>query len=252
MRKKYRVRRPRMRFGPILFPLVSMLLLVGTVYGWMSFIRSSSRGFEDPQNFREVIVTDSGDDSTGAFLEEESSQNSAVPDSAVPLVAVPGGDGEVLSNTQARPDGRITALPEGFGTIPEGKWVLVDKSDMQLMLCEGSRIVATYPVGIGANTGNKEQPGDKRTPEGRFSIENIHDSSAWTHDYKDGRGPVSGVYGPWFLRLRMSWSGLGIMGTPDPKLVGKRSTRGSIRMLNDDIRALKNQVKTGTVVVIIP
>jgi lipoprotein-anchoring transpeptidase ErfK/SrfK len=252
MRKKYRVRRPRMRFGPILFPLVSILLLVGTVYGWMSFIRSSSQGFEDPENFREVILTDSGDDPTGAFLEEESSRDPAAPDSAVPLVAVPGGDGAVLSNSSARPDGRVAALPEGFGTIPEGKWILVDKSAMQLMLCEGSRIVATYPVGIGANTGNKEQSGDKRTPEGRFSIENIHDSSAWTHDYKDGRGPVAGVYGPWFLRLRMPWSGLGIMGTPDPKLVGKRSTRGSIRMLNDDIQALKNQVKIGTVVVIIP
>jgi len=109
MRKKYRVRRPRVRFGPVLFPLVSILLLVGTVYGWMSFIRSSSQGFGDSQNFKEVIVTDSGDDATGAFLEEESSHVPLVPDSAVPLVAVPGGDGV---SAQGRPDGRITALPE--------------------------------------------------------------------------------------------------------------------------------------------
>jgi lipoprotein-anchoring transpeptidase ErfK/SrfK len=248
MRKKYRVRRPRIRFGPILFPLVSVLLLVGTVYAWMSFIRSSSHGFGDSENLGGVVVVAPEEDSPGAFLEEVSPGQ----DSEVSLVAIPGGDVPVSEKLQGRPEGRITALPEGFGTIPDGKWIAVDKSAMQLMLCEGSRILATYPVGIGANTGNKEKAGDNRTPEGRFSIENIQDSSGWTHDYKDGRGPVKGVYGPWFLRLRMSWSGLGICGTPDPNLVGKRNTRGSIRMLNEDIQALKEQVKVGTVVVIMP
>ncbi len=152
----------------------------------------------------------------------------------------------------ALPGSTITALPEGFGAVPGGIWIAVDKGDFKIRLCEGARVLKEYPIGIGANPGNKEKSGDKRTPEGRFSIESIHDSSTWTHDYKDGRGPVKGVYGPWFLRLRMPWSGLGICGTPDPNLVGKRSTRGSIRMLNKDIEELRKRVEVGTTVIIMP
>jgi len=255
MRKKYRVRRPKIRFGPVLFPLVSVFLLVGTVYGWMSFVRSSSHGFEtylENQEPSEIVVSPQGSSLT-PFPQGDSGGGNASPAvSDLPVVAVPG---ETIPQTdlfQGKAEGKITALPEGFGAIPGGIWILVDKSAMELRLCEGSRILHEYPIGIGKNPGNKEKSGDRRTPEGRFSIENIHDSSAWTHDYKDGRGPVKGVYGPWFLRLRMSWSGLGICGTPDPDLIGKRTTRGSIRMLNKDIEELKSRVQVGTVVVITP
>ncbi len=70
---------------------------------------------------------------------------------------------------------------------------------------------------------------------------------------KDGKGPVPGSFGPWFLRLKAgSWKGLGICGTHDPALVGKNSTGGVIRLANEDLEKVKSAVKAGTVVIVEP
>jgi murein L,D-transpeptidase YafK len=50
--------------------------------------------------------------------------------------------------------------------------VVVDKSDRQLYLMHGQRIVRVYPVSLGRNpTGHKVRRGDQRTPEGRYLLD---------------------------------------------------------------------------------
>jgi hypothetical protein len=74
--------------------------------------------------------------------------------------------------------------------------IVIDKSDFTLMLYEGKEVVKVYPVAVGKNPGDKKTVGDMRTPIGKFRIVSIHDSRAWTHDFKDGKGDIKGAYGP--------------------------------------------------------
>ena len=61
---------------------------------------------------------------------------------------------------------------------------------------------AVYPIACGRALGNKEKPGDMKTPEGLFSVQQIQDASAWTHDFGDGKGEIRGAYGSHFIRLK--------------------------------------------------
>ena len=60
-----------------------------------------------------------------------------------------------------------------------------------------------------------------------------------------------GAYGPWFIRLKTGWNGIGIHGTHDPGSIGTDVTEGCIRLQNKDVEELKKQyIKVGLPVVI--
>ena len=79
----------------------------------------------------------------------------------------------------------------------------------------GGEVIETFGAAVGKNAGQKRRAGDMRTPEGSFTVVQIQDSSSWSHDFGDGKGPVAGAYGPWFIRLATGWQGIGIHGTHD-------------------------------------
>ncbi len=135
---------------------------------------------------------------------------------------------------------------------PDRSWLRIVKSAFILELYEGKRLVRTYPIAIGSASGDKSAQGDRRTPEGRFSISQIQPSSRWTHDFGDGKGVIKGAYGPWFLRLKTGWKGIGIHGTHDPGSIGKSVSEGCIRMFNADVAEVRHRVRPGTPVVIEP
>ncbi|MFQ3599443.1 MAG: L,D-transpeptidase [Chloroherpetonaceae bacterium] len=133
--------------------------------------------------------------------------------------------------------------------------IVIDKSEFTLTLYDGTELVKVYPVAVGKNPGDKEKVGDHRTPVGKFRIVNIQDASAWTHDFKDGKGEIKGAYGPWFLRLYTgndatasgkAWKGIGIHGTHVPESIGTCATEGCIRLKNNDVADLKRRVSIGT------
>ncbi len=139
--------------------------------------------------------------------------------------------------------------------------VIIEKHKFELRLYKGNKVIKKYPVAIGKNPGDKQRVGDMRTPEGNFYISNIHDSRKWIYDFKDGKGPVKGAYGPYFLRLYTgaertksgkAWKGIGIHGTHDPASIGTMASEGCIRMHNEDLLELKKYVKIGTPVIILP
>ena len=70
------------------------------------------------------------------------------------------------------------------------RWIRIVKSRFTLILYRGNDVEQSYPIAVGRNGGKKLRSGDNRTPEGRFSIEKIHDASSWTHDFGDGYGAV--------------------------------------------------------------
>lgn len=120
-------------------------------------------------------------------------------------------------------------------------------------------LLAVYPVCIAKNKGQKTKTGDNKTPESYpgkpFYIQQIQDSSSWTHDFGDGRGPIA-AYGHWFLRLcTPGFSGIGIHGSTGNResVNAGRGSEGCIRLLDEDIIHLHdNYAVKGTRVIILP
>lgn len=128
-------------------------------------------------------------------------------------------------------------------------FVVIDKSSNQLMFFRGERWVATLPVATGKTS--------DLTPTGEFRI------------------VVKGVFPDWYNRatgmivkggttenpLGSRWMGLdvpgtdgyyyGIHGTNNEESIGRYITEGCIRMANNDVEWLYDQVPLGTSVLIV-
>lgn len=148
------------------------------------------------------------------------------------------------------------ATSKSVVAAPTGTSILIRKSEFRLYLLEDGKVVNAWPVALGKNAGQKRVSGDMKTPDGSFPIDEVLDSSYWTHDFHDGKGEIEGAYGPYFISLDTSdlsggaWDGIGIHGTHDLASIGTRASEGCIRMNNSDLLALKEQITVGTQVTI--
>lgn len=129
--------------------------------------------------------------------------------------------------------------------------IRISKNDMSLSVLDDDRLLARYPIACGKVRGQKQQRGDMRTPEGKFTVIEVQDSRLWRHDFGDGKGLIKGAYGPWFFRLSAG-NGIGIHGTHDPESICERVTEGCVRMLNEDLEEVKGFVYVGMEVEILP
>lgn len=138
--------------------------------------------------------------------------------------------------------------------MKNAKFIIINKVDMTLSQYDyKGELLHKFKVATGKNYGDKTKKGDFKTPEGVFKIEEVIDASAWSHDFKDNKGPIMGAYGPYFIRLQVpGQKGIGIHGTHDNKSLGKRASEGCIRLNNKDLSELVKSIKTNAVVVITP
>lgn len=130
--------------------------------------------------------------------------------------------------------------------------LLISKRNYRLTVLDSEgREQLQLPIACGRNYGQKEKEGDMKTPEGRFTIQEIQDASLWKHDFKDGLGMIEGAYGPYFIRLKTPpHKGIGIHGTHLPSSIGSRATEGCIRLTNDDLERLVRWIYVGMPVVV--
>ncbi len=133
-----------------------------------------------------------------------------------------------------------------------GEWIKIIKLDHKLHVMKDKNIVKIYDIAVGKNLGQKVRAGDCKTPVGDFSVQQIQSASHWSHDFKDGKGVIQNAYGPWFIRLRTGWNGIGIHGTHAPNSIGTNDTEGCIRLKNSDVDELKRRnIRIGMPVVIV-
>ncbi len=127
--------------------------------------------------------------------------------------------------------------------------IVVSKQRMELyVVSQQSDTLFRAEIGCGKNYGDKRRKGDLRTPEGKFRIVSIEQSSAWKHDFNDGYGMRKGAYGPYFIRLKTpGFTGIGIHGTCFPESIGTRSSEGCIRLKNEDLLKLVGYVSRGMI-----
>jgi lipoprotein-anchoring transpeptidase ErfK/SrfK len=107
-------------------------------------------------------------------------------------------------------------------------------------------LVATYPATIGSGTfpspsGSMEVRAVAPAPTYHFDPE----GRSWGPDEKltIAAGPNNPVGGTW---IDLTKEGYGIHGTPEPKLIGKTSSHGCVRLTNWDAEELAKAVSAGT------
>lgn len=138
--------------------------------------------------------------------------------------------------------------------VDNARFIFISKQEMKLRLIDykGNELFSA-PVATGLNAGNKEKVGDMRTPEGVFQVADIQQAADWKHDFKDGKGEISGAYGDYFIRLAVpGHKGIGIHGTHLPESIGTRASEGCIRMKNEDLKRLVSLIYPPMTVVITP
>lgn len=164
------------------------------------------------------------------------------------LIAVPVGAGVYSRAMQ----GAHGAAPDMAPAQAQADRITVSKSARRLVLWQGDRELARYPISLGAApAGHKQQEGDERTPEGRYVIDwrnpqsraflSLHISYPDAQDRADaqaaGRDPggmimIHGLPNGWgflgALHRRMDW------------------TDGCIAVTNDEMREIWSRVPNGT------
>lgn len=125
--------------------------------------------------------------------------------------------------------------------------LVVDLSDRKVSLYRNQKVQASYPVAVG-------QAGWE-TPTGTFEITQMQVNPAWKHPITD-QLITSGPENPLGVRWIGFWSDghnqIGFHGTNQEELIGQAVSHGCLRMRNQDIVALYQQVATGTPVIVQP
>ena len=149
-----------------------------------------------------------------------------------------------------RPGIQITVIVPGGRDLEEKvARVEVDKAGSALRaFASDGTLLATYPATIGSST--------FPSPEGSMEVTAIAAAPTYHFD-PEGRtwgpenkltiaaGPNNPVGGTW---IDLSKEGYGIHGTPDPRLIGKTSSHGCVRLTNWDAEGLAKAVNKGTTV----
>ncbi|MDR2027199.1 MAG: L,D-transpeptidase [Prevotellaceae bacterium] len=153
--------------------------------------------------------------------------------------------------------GTVMAYKAGHDSLnkKDGKTdlILVSKQDLKLRMIQyHDSTMLTFPIATGRNPGDKKKSGDKKTPEGIFTVYAIHDASDWDYDFNDGKGKIKGTYGKYFVRFKEHYH-IGIHGTHLPETLGSRATDGCIRMHNNNIEEIVTMIsRSKTLIVVTP
>jgi lipoprotein-anchoring transpeptidase ErfK/SrfK len=127
----------------------------------------------------------------------------------------------------------------------------VDKAEKAVRVYGADRkLLAFYPATIGSST--LPTPSGDMKVKGRGSRARLHLRSEEDQFGKADKvvkvkpGPNNPVGSVWIDLTKDTY---GIHGTPEPRLIGKRSSSGCVRLTNWDAEELASQVKPGVRVV---
>ena len=123
---------------------------------------------------------------------------------------------------------------------PKTREILISIPDRKLALIENGAVLKVFPIAVGK--------GATPTPTGEFTIINRIVNPTW-YGHESGVPVPPGPQNP----LGTRWMGLskksyGIHGTNAPTSIGKRASKGCIRMAQADLEELFALVRVGDVV----
>ena len=126
-----------------------------------------------------------------------------------------------------------------------GQLIIINKSTNKLAFFENGKLEKTFPVATGKT--------NSLTPEGRFPIVNRIKNRPYYTDNIPGGDPRNPLGDRWLgLDVKGTYgTTYAIHGNSNPNSIGKYVSAGCVRMHNDDIHWLFDQVKLKTDVVIV-
>ncbi|PAX52311.1 L,D-transpeptidase [Brunnivagina elsteri] len=130
---------------------------------------------------------------------------------------------------------------------PDEIHLVVKLKAKKVYVYQGNEIIASYAIAVG-------KPGWE-TPKGTYRVFEQEINPIFK-SFKTGRIINAGAENPLGPRWIGIWTDgktrLGFHGTNQPELIGKAVSHGCIRMRNQDVTALYEKVKVGTVVKVEP
>lgn len=126
--------------------------------------------------------------------------------------------------------------------IPQGYWIIINKSNNTLYYLKGKELINKYPVATGKSP--------VHTPEGKFTIVSKAINPAWggAGRYTPVRGgaPNNPLGKRWMGLSIKGGSSYGIHGNAAPHSIGTYASLGCVRMFNEDVEYLYDLIQRGT------
>ncbi|MBF2075032.1 MAG: L,D-transpeptidase [Synechococcales cyanobacterium C42_A2020_086] len=137
----------------------------------------------------------------------------------------------------------LPSLGEATRYLPEDRTVhlVLNLGHRKVYVYAGETLVASYPVAIG-------RPG-YATPTGEFQVFEMIVNPAWQSPWTgeiEPPGPDGSLGLRWIGFARLSGGVIGFHGTPNVASIGQAASHGCVRMRNEDVVKLFEQVEIGT------
>ncbi|WP_070121632.1 L,D-transpeptidase [Bacillus marinisedimentorum] len=135
--------------------------------------------------------------------------------------------------------------PLGANPVPGAPYIIINKKVNELAYINEGKIQMIYRVATGSD--------DDMTPEGEFTITvKARDPFYRKHNIA-GNDPDNPLGSRWIGFDAMDTDGrtYGIHGNNDPDSIGKYVSQGCIRMYEDEVQALFEEVPPGTKVLVV-
>lgn len=125
--------------------------------------------------------------------------------------------------------------------------LVLSLSDRRVSVYRGEMLVASYAVAVGRE--------GWQTPTGEFTVFQKQADPAWEHPFTGEvvpPGPDNPLGSRWIGFWSDGTNSIGFHGTPDESLIGSAVSHGCVRMRNEDVLALYEQVSFDTPVTVLP
>jgi lipoprotein-anchoring transpeptidase ErfK/SrfK len=134
--------------------------------------------------------------------------------------------------------------------LPSGKpkmRLVLRLGQRRVFVYRNDQQVASYPVAVGK--------AGWETPTGQFKVIQMVENPVWQNPWTGEvrpPGPDSALGLRWIGFWTDGKDTIGFHGTPTINSIGQAASHGCVRMRNEDVVALFNQVEMGTLVVVEP
>jgi lipoprotein-anchoring transpeptidase ErfK/SrfK len=125
--------------------------------------------------------------------------------------------------------------------------LVIRLNERRVYVYQDNQPLNSYPIAVGKQ--------GWETPTGKFQVLQMLENPSWQHPW-NGQIVPPGSDNPLGRRWIGFWTdgerSIGFHGTPNEELVGQAVSHGCIRMRNNDVQALFDQVTIGTTVIVQP
>ncbi|MEO1521252.1 MAG: L,D-transpeptidase, partial [Cyanobacteria bacterium J06633_2] len=140
---------------------------------------------------------------------------------------------------------KLLELTQEMASQAPSSRIVVDLSDRKVTLWHDDELAETFPIAVGR--------AGWETPTGEFEVINKNENPVWQNPLTDQIVPA-GPNNPLGTRWIGFWTDgrnqIGFHGTIQTDLIGQAVSHGCIRMDNQDIEVLYDQIAIGVPVVI--